>query len=500
MADEAGIALDDLGIEAQASAPLSAGDAELHAMLEQRKLAHQVPVPTSDVQVRERLRQYNEPMTLFGEREPDRRARLLQVLIARHGKNAVHLSHAPSAEAEADDDDEEFYTEGSDDLLVARRRIAMDSLSRAKARCAYQRREARVPMQDVAQLRKQVLEPLRSYQLLGSQIAASRPISMVRFAPNASILATGSWSGQAALWSLPNATPRGAALTGHEDRVSGLAWHPRATLSQSTSAVNLATGAGDGAVCLWSLDDERPLLRTLRGHEARVCRTAFHPMGDYLVSASFDGTWRLWDVERGIELLLQEGHSREVYAIDVHTDGSLVASGGLDAIGRLWDTRTGRTAMVLDGHAREILGMAFAPNGYHLLSASGDDTVRVWDLRTLSTLYTIPAHRSSVADVRFFTAANERARAPAPWWADTADSMEVDEREEADTPALRRSGLYFATAGYDGLVKLWSADDWQLIHTLRGDSGKVMSVDISSDGQYIASGEWGRTFKLWGSL
>lgn len=496
MADEAGIALDDLGTDL-APAPVSAGDAALHAMLEQRKLAHQVPVPTSDVQVRERLRQYGEPMTLFGEREPDRRARLLQVLIARHGKNAVNLSHAPAAEA-ADEDEEEFYTEGSTDLLVARRRIAMDSLSRAKARRAYQRREARVSMQDVAQLRKQVLEPLKTCQLLGSQIAGSRPISMVRFAPDASILATGSWSGHAALWSLPNATARGAALAGHEDRISGLAWHPRATLTQAPSAVNLATGAGDGTVCLWSLADERPLLRTLRGHEARVCRTAFHPMGDYLVSASYDGTWRLWDVERGLELLLQEGHSREVYAIDVHGDGSLVASGGLDAIGRLWDTRTGRTAMVLDGHAREILSLAFAPNGYHLLSASGDDTVRVWDLRTLSTVYTIPAHRSSVADVRFFTAASERPRAPAPWWAGSDVSMDVD--DAGDAPALRRSGLYFATAGYDGLVKLWSADDWQLVQSLRGDSGKVMSVDISADGQYIASGEWGRTFKLWGSL
>ena len=76
--------------------------------------------------------------------------------------------------------------------------------------------------------------------------------------------------------------------------------------------------------------------------------------------------------------------------------------------------------------------------------------------------------------------------------------MDVD--DAGDAPALRRSGLYFATAGYDGLVKLWSADDWQLVQSLRGDSGKVMSVDISADGQYIASGEWGRTFKLWGSL
>jgi U4/U6 small nuclear ribonucleoprotein PRP4 len=54
---------------------------------------------------------------------------------------------------------------------------------------------------------------------------------------------------------------------------------------------------------------------------------AYHPSGRYLGSASFDTTWRLWDVERGNELLLQEGHSHEVYAIDFQEDGALVATG-----------------------------------------------------------------------------------------------------------------------------------------------------------------------------
>lgn len=46
-----------------------------------------------------------------------------------------------------------------------------------------------------------------------------------------------------------------------------------------------------------------------------------------MASASFDTTWRLWDVETAKELLLQEGHSKEVYAIDFQNDGALVGSG-----------------------------------------------------------------------------------------------------------------------------------------------------------------------------
>lgn len=83
---------------------------------------------------------------------------------------------------------------------------------------------------------------------------------------------------------------------------------------------------------VWLDDREAPLL-TLSGHSARVCRIAFHPTGKYLGSASFDGTWRLWDAERGgEELLLQEGHSKEVYAIEFQEDGALVCTGSVERL------------------------------------------------------------------------------------------------------------------------------------------------------------------------
>ena len=105
-------------------------------------------------------------------------------------------------------------------------------------------------------------------------------------------------------------------------------------------------------------------LSVLTGHQNRVCRVSFHPSGLYVASASFDTTWRLWDVQTAKELLLQEGHSKEVYAVEFQDDGALVASGGLDAIGRVWDLRTGRTAMVLDGHVQAIYSVSFSPNGF----------------------------------------------------------------------------------------------------------------------------------------
>lgn len=69
------------------------------------------------------------------------------------------------------------------------------------------------------------------------------------------------------------------------------------------------------------------------GHTDRLGRVAVHPMGRHLGTASFDQTWRLWDLETGDCLLEQEGHSRSVYTVAFQGDGALAASGGLDAIG-----------------------------------------------------------------------------------------------------------------------------------------------------------------------
>jgi len=109
-------------------------------------------------------------------------------------------------------------------------------------------------------------------------------------------------------------------------------------------------------------------------------------------------------------------------------------------------------------------------------------------MRSLKALYTIPAHKSNVSDVRFFR--------PHQLPLDTNVDVSVDGIDDATRGERYKSGLYLASAGYDGLVKIWSADDWQLQRTLPTDAGKVMSVDISSDAKYIASGSYNRSYQL----
>ncbi|SCV73291.1 BQ2448_7217 [Microbotryum intermedium] len=530
--------------------------ARLLAELDRKKANRSLYVPTKDVDVKERLRSLAQPITLFGERPEDRRDRLREVLGklreenrrdkkekreqrearasgGEEGKSNEEEEEEEEEEEDEDDDgsepevedEEEFYTEGSQELKDSRRWIAQYSLprwvgrvpkpkrdpfrkmSRAKARIQAQRLEANVKLGRLMDVRRAVYGQLKQYTNLGSQIGDSRPLGPLKFSPDGQMLLTSSWTGMAKLWNVPSCKEV-RTLKAHKERIGGVAWHPTATIGQSTASVNFATSGADKEIKLWNLEGSEPL-STLTGHSARVSRIAFHPSGHYLGSTSYDGTFRLWSIETSHELLLQEGHSKEVYSLAFQADGSLACTGGLDAIGRVWDLRSGRTAMVLDGHVKDVLAMDFAPNGHQIVSGSNDDTIRVWDLRALKSVYTIPAHKSAVADLTFFKSGahtGEWKKIPRGMkglsvfdWDDEANKDVKGPKEgEQDLADVPLNGSYLVSGGYDGTVKVWSADDWQLVKTLTADSeGKVMGVDVSPDARFIASSEYSRTFKLW---
>jgi U4/U6 small nuclear ribonucleoprotein PRP4 len=157
----------------------------------------------------------------------------------------------------------------------------------------------------------------------------------------------------------------------------------------------------------------------------------------------------------------------------------------------------------------------------------------MWDMRSLKSIYTIPAHRSAVSDLKFFrptspfpyTLSKQRQQQQQQQPAPADGDMDVDVKPDVNGPSSDRglvdpplSGSYLVSSGFDGLVKFWSADDWQLVKALSSEAGgRVTSVDLSggmcssfffrqtdadgfpplSDGKFVVSGESQRTFKLW---
>jgi COMPASS component SWD3 len=59
-----------------------------------------------------------------------------------------------------------------------------------------------------------------------------------------------------------------------------------------------------------------------------------------VVSASYDGTVKLWDVSSGELLHSLEAHSGPVWTAEFNRDGTMVVSASLDGTVKLWEVGT----------------------------------------------------------------------------------------------------------------------------------------------------------------
>jgi U4/U6 small nuclear ribonucleoprotein PRP4 len=139
-------------------------------------------------------------------------------------------------------------------------------------------------------------------------------------------------------------------------------------------------------------------------------------------------------------------------------------------------------------------------HSHQIATGSNDDNIRIWDIRTLKAIYTIPAHTSAVSDLKFYRAPSvagfeypctidvdgksKEEKQSAAQYLNGTDRIKLEEGGEGvedSSVSLGLSGLYLASSGYDGYVKLWSAEDWQLIKAMSSEAGgRVMSVDVGS--------------------
>ncbi len=82
-------------------------------------------------------------------------------------------------------------------------------------------------------------------------------------------------------------------------------------------------------------------LTTLHGHTADVLSVAWHPDGSRIVSSSYDGTIRLWDVETGHELMTLLEDPSTAFAVAWSPDGRTVVCGGSSGLVRIWSAEKG---------------------------------------------------------------------------------------------------------------------------------------------------------------
>lgn len=140
--------------------------------------------------------------------------------------------------------------------------------------------------------------------------------------------------------------------------------------------------------------ESEAIIRTLAGHADRVSHCAFSPDGSWIVSASQDGTLKIWDQATGAERATLQGHGAGVNRCCVSPDGALIVSASRDETLIVWDAAKGTPRATLRGHAGPVTDCQISPDGRYVASAGWDRCVRLWDPRNGEQIRALQAGES----------------------------------------------------------------------------------------------------------
>ncbi len=198
---------------------------------------------------------------------------------------------------------------------------------------------------------------------------------------------------------------------------------PLALASETTT--NYPAYSLPGAILILDAQTGKAAIPPLQGHDASIFTVDFNPDGSRFVSASWDKTARVWEMNwPNPRPVLTLEHQTQVYTAAYSADGLYIVTGQGNGFISLWDAKSGelihefrpdirraiyqvrfnpannlvaarfrddhrifvvdvfegQTEMILNGHDDPVRDFDFSPDGKRLVSVGNDARIILWDL------------------------------------------------------------------------------------------------------------------------
>eukprot|EP00931_Biecheleriopsis_adriatica_P022343 TRINITY_DN14382_c0_g1_i2.p1 TRINITY_DN14382_c0_g1~~TRINITY_DN14382_c0_g1_i2.p1 ORF type:complete len:339 (-),score=66.88 TRINITY_DN14382_c0_g1_i2:47-1042(-) len=159
--------------------------------------------------------------------------------------------------------------------------------------------------------------------------------------------------------------------------------------------------AGSTSVKIYMAGSDAPPAVTLKGHDGILRQASFSSDGLQVVTASEDGTARIWNALTGKCRCVLQGHSAEVLGAVFSPDCKRVVTTSSDATARIWNADTGSCEAKLVGHRWAVNSAAFSWDNSMVITGSDDRTARIWEVNTGECVRVLDSHRCPVIEVCF---------------------------------------------------------------------------------------------------
>ncbi|XP_066919285.1 transducin beta-like protein 3 isoform X2 [Clytia hemisphaerica] len=302
---------------------------------------------------------------------------------------------------------------------------------------------------------------------------------------------------------------------------------PVLAMTIDASSTLLASGSSDTTVKVYDLDKQY-YTHSFKGSEESVSLVQFHPSTSkmQLFSSSTNGKIRLWDLTTSKCVSIFEGHYSEVTSIIILTDGSTMVSSGRDKVFIIWDLGQRKQIKTVPVYEcveslcllkkNQIIEKAnMSEDNEYFISVGEQETLKVWTLPECRNVLMNKKPKklkenddtrnpSLYSKIYYCEATNELLTVTLDqnlvFY--NLDTLKLSKQfighfdDVLDIQYFGTEEKYITIATNSEQIKVINTESGSA-EVLHGHTGTVLSVSISTDGNYIASCSKDNTIRIW---